>query len=49
MPSSPAVWEWVLGIGLLLVILALALHAVGPLAEDVVNLALKWPIQRLVP
>ena len=49
MEASPAVWEWVLGIGLLLITLALALHAVGLLAEDVVNVALTWPIQRPGP
>ncbi len=49
MTSSPAIWEWVLSIGVLLVILALALHAGGLLAEDVVNVALKWPIQRPGP
>ena len=47
--SSPAVWEWVLGIGLLLVILALALHAVSPLVDDLVDVARMWPIPPLGP
>ena len=49
MSSSPAVWEWILGIGLLLIILALALHTVSSLADYVVKAELVGPIHRLGP